>query len=237
METIEFYSLEQQDEFIVNVFNQKQDGYYLEIGCQRPKLASNTYTLEKTFNWKGWSFDIVDSEAAHSWSSIRSNPFVRLDASSIELFDYLQSNIPTDIVFDYVSIDIDGPGTMAALEHIINAGIKFKAVTFEHEGQRFIDTLKDPSTTKLTELGLVPLFNDVKCLGRPEHDLAFEDWWIHPDYFNPSVLNAKSSNLYHSECIDLLKEVTGNTYVAQHNCCNAYPEERSSFIERTHEHW
>ena len=237
MEYIEFYSLEQQDEFVVNIFDQKQGGYYLEIGCQRPKLASNTYTLEKTFNWKGWSFDIMDSEASHNWSAVRSNPFIQIDASSTALCDYLKANIPPGIIFDYVSIDIDGPGTMAALEHIVNAGIQFKAVTFEHEGQRFLDTLKGPSTEKLTELGLVSLFNNVKCVGRPEHDLAFEDWWIHPDYFSADLITAKRSDLYHFECINLLRVITGNTYSAQHNCCNAFPEERNSFHERTHEHW
>jgi FkbM family methyltransferase len=46
-----------QDEKILRLLNYKQNGYFLDIGCSDPKNLSNTYVLEKEFNWKGLAVD------------------------------------------------------------------------------------------------------------------------------------------------------------------------------------
>jgi len=43
--TIEFYSLEQQDEFILNLFDHKRNGTFLDVSCWHPIGGSNTYYL------------------------------------------------------------------------------------------------------------------------------------------------------------------------------------------------
>ncbi len=42
-----------QDLFVLNELNFKEGGYFIEIGAANGKYLSNTYLLEKNFNWKG----------------------------------------------------------------------------------------------------------------------------------------------------------------------------------------
>jgi len=42
-----------QDEFIVNFFNEKTGGVFVDIGAHNGITYSNSYVLEKEFNWKG----------------------------------------------------------------------------------------------------------------------------------------------------------------------------------------
>ena len=42
-----------QDLFVLFVTNFKQDGYFIEAGASNGVTFSNTFTLEKNFNWKG----------------------------------------------------------------------------------------------------------------------------------------------------------------------------------------
>ena len=42
-----------QDIDVINFFNHKRDGYFVEIGANDGIFLSNTYLLEKSYNWKG----------------------------------------------------------------------------------------------------------------------------------------------------------------------------------------
>ncbi len=42
-----------QDLFVINEFDYIEDGYFIEIGAADGLNLSNTYMLEKNFNWKG----------------------------------------------------------------------------------------------------------------------------------------------------------------------------------------
>lgn len=232
MDIIEFHSLEQQDEFIVNLFNKKRDGFFLDISAGHPVVASNSYTLEQHFGWTGFAFDIQDCEARWQWSGKRANSFVQSDATSAQLTEFLKKNIPEDLVVDYISVDVDADGTslsLAVLKRILDSGIKFKAMTFEHEKYMHGDEPRNESRQLLSSLGYIPLFGDVKAwAAKPERyseNEFFEDWWIHPQYFDSSILTAQRSELYSFECIDVLREITGNTYKAQHNFCRSFPAE------------
>ena len=187
---IEFFSLEQQDEFIFNLFEGKRNGSFIDLACAHPIQGNNTYLLEKEFGWTGWCFDIVNVEQRYQWSTHRTSPFINIDATSQAFADYLKTNIPEDLVVDYISLDID-TASMAALNRIVEAGIKFKSITFEHE------VFKDPylqtaSREVLESLGFKRLFEDVThppFAGMyPGKILHFEDWWIHPDLVDKDVL-------------------------------------------------
>ena len=43
----------EQDKFVVNVLNNKKNGYFLEIGANHPIKINNSYLLETKYNWKG----------------------------------------------------------------------------------------------------------------------------------------------------------------------------------------
>ena len=42
-----------QDKFVIDFYNNKQSGYFVEIGASDGIQLSNTYILEKNYNWKG----------------------------------------------------------------------------------------------------------------------------------------------------------------------------------------
>jgi len=50
---MESYSQLNQDIKVINFYNNKNYGYFVEIGANDGLLLSNTYLLEKNYNWKG----------------------------------------------------------------------------------------------------------------------------------------------------------------------------------------
>jgi hypothetical protein len=245
---IQFYSFELQDELILNLFDQKTNGTFLDVACSHPISGSNTYTLEKQFNWSGLGFDLYDVNALYpscQWDIHRTSPFVQVDVTTDNFSNFLKNNIPAGTIIDYVSLDIDGMDTITALKKIIEAGIKFKSVTYEHEYYIFGDKYRDMSRKILEDLGFVNLFSDVKLLTANEFGTPhrindteyFEDWWIHPDYFDPKLLEIKSSGIYYDECVDILKKFKNANYQSTHPCSRAHPEEYSFYVPPYDEHY
>lgn len=227
---IEFHSHEQQDEFVANIFNFKTNGTFLDIASGHPKIGSNSYTLEKYFNWTGYGFDIRDVEQELQWSTHRKNPFFLMDVTSSALNNFFAQNVAEDHVFDYISLDVDsatGNHILDVLHRIVDSKIKFKVMTLEHEYHLYREQNRAPSRVILESIGMVRLFEDVKLWGTPS--FSFEDWWVHPDYFDKTLLDLKSSNLYYFECIEKLKNNLGRNYQATHNCCRAFREEYNLF--------
>jgi len=54
------YSQYSQDLVVLELLKFKQNGYFLDIGCSHPIKFSNTYVLEKNYNWNGLCVDAVD---------------------------------------------------------------------------------------------------------------------------------------------------------------------------------
>lgn len=48
-----FYSQNDEDKLLNNIFNEKQNGVYIELGALDGKLHSNTLFFEKKYNWSG----------------------------------------------------------------------------------------------------------------------------------------------------------------------------------------
>ena len=59
-EQIKSYSQYSQDLVVLKLLEFKQNGYFLDIGCSHPIKFSNTYALEKNYNWNGLCVDAVD---------------------------------------------------------------------------------------------------------------------------------------------------------------------------------
>jgi hypothetical protein len=58
--TVESHSQAGQDLFVISILQGKTNGYFLEIGAGHPVHSSNTFVLEKKFNFTGHSIDQVD---------------------------------------------------------------------------------------------------------------------------------------------------------------------------------
>ena len=50
---MESFSQINQDINVISFFNNKTDMYFIDIGAHDGKSFSNTFLLEKTYNWKG----------------------------------------------------------------------------------------------------------------------------------------------------------------------------------------
>lgn len=58
-----FYSFSQigQDKRVLDFYQKKKNGYFVEVGANDGKTLSNTYLLEKDYNWKGICIEPVPS--------------------------------------------------------------------------------------------------------------------------------------------------------------------------------
>jgi hypothetical protein len=111
-----------------------QNKTYIEVGAAWPEKSNNTYVLEKN-GWEGFSIEL-DIDKFNLWQDepkIRKNKIYCEDAITFNYLEALkENNLPTHI--GYLSIDIEPPeNTFNALKKIINQGITFDCITFEHD--------------------------------------------------------------------------------------------------------
>lgn len=133
------YSQIGQDMFVLEVMKNKTNGTFLDVGCSDYERLSNTYLLEKEFNWRGVAIDLCKNDQ-EGWLNNRPNSvFVLGDALKIDYEKLLtENNLGMEI--DYLSIDLEPPATtLNALYKIFESDISFKVITFEH------DSHKDPN--------------------------------------------------------------------------------------------
>ena len=127
-----FFSQSGQDQFAYNLSG--LDGFYLEIGAHHPTINSNTYKLEKECNWKGISIE-YDKSFVADWEMHpeRKNKVIWDDAFSVDYY-LLHKQIGAPKRINYLSCDIDPTcNTFDVLKKIINEGISFDFISFEHD--------------------------------------------------------------------------------------------------------
>jgi hypothetical protein len=171
-----------QDLFVLNLIG--KNGTYIEIGGNHPKLLSNTYWLERKHNWSGFSIE-YDSGYREAWEiSGRKNKIYWEDALS---FDYVnaieENNLPKKI--NYLSCDIEPPeNTFSALQRVIEQGITFDVITFEHDNYSFPEsTIKNDVINYLLNNNYKIAVSDV-YFNKPENN--FEIWFVSADFdFEP----------------------------------------------------
>jgi FkbM family methyltransferase len=66
------YSNFDEELIIRDFFQDRRDGFYLDVGCARPVKGSNTYYLEKHLGWTGIGVDALEEYAA-AWKKERPN--------------------------------------------------------------------------------------------------------------------------------------------------------------------
>lgn len=163
-----------QDIFAVKTAKNKT---YIEIGAAGPIKYNNTYLLEKQ-GWQGFSLELNPNRVAQ-WFEDYSDRKNKIYCDNAITFDYLkaleENNLNTHI--GYLSCDIEPPeNTFSALRRVIEQGITFDCITFEHDKyQSEIDY--DPIVTEyLKEQGYKIAVRDVyRWRKRPCY---FETWFV-----------------------------------------------------------
>jgi len=222
------FSTEGQDKFVSNLLGPcpsgdssfGKRGYFLDVGCRHPVYCNNTFALEEELEWGGLLFDINVGPSYRRWMRRRPHSKIyKVDVESERFLHILKAeSLPC---VDYVSIDVEG-ASLQALCNLLDAGIQFKVMTIEHNS--YLDGINKTGQKGHRQImrrllfseGYHLLFGDVllgrkggrsklfhrkdgsrwrKPVGKP-----FEDWWVHPNFFNEKVLNKGGSNLYWEEC-------------------------------------
>lgn len=202
-----------QDLFVEKITRGKRDGYFLEIGSNHPQIHSNTYLLEKHYNWKGLMVE-YDHSYKPLYDEHRKNSIYAMnDARIINYREILDTNnFPNNIDYLQVDLDVDNKSTLDTLMLLDNTVFdkyKFATITFEHDiyTGNFFNT-REISRKILSDRGYVLLFPDVRV------DYGgwnpFEDWYVHPDLVDHEIINkCKTEDSLKSEEI---KELLNKLY-------------------------
>jgi len=66
------YSQHNEELIIRDFFQDKRDGFFVDLGCAWPVIGSTTYYLEKHLGWSGLAIDALE-EYAEQWAQQRPN--------------------------------------------------------------------------------------------------------------------------------------------------------------------
>jgi hypothetical protein len=185
----------EQDKFVLNVLNNKKNGYFLEIGSNHPININNSYLLEIGYEWKGIMIE-YDNNFLPLYKQFRPNSIhVINDARAVDykkLFE--QNNFPTSL--DYLQIDLEAINgstiqTLQKLDNEIFDTYKFATVTFEHDiyYTNFANTRLE-SRKIFKKRGYICVFEDINNSGVN----PYEDWYVHPDLVNMDYVNKLIEN-------------------------------------------
>lgn len=168
----EIFSANYQDLAVINLFNQKRGGTYIEVGAQDAVKRSNTYALEVNYGWRGLSFEI-DQEYVNFFNRFRRNKCIEGDATRHDYAKlFKDESLPT--VIDYLQIDIDPPSaSLAVLKQLPFDAFKFSFITFEHDAYQFGQETATEQRSILSSKGYSPFALDVS-----QDQKSFEDWWV-----------------------------------------------------------
>ena len=173
-----FFSQSGQDQFAYNISGLK--GFYLEIGAHHPIINSNTYTLEKECDWKGMSIEF-DESFLPDWEKYpeRKNKVIWDDAFNIDYYS-IKKQIGAPKRINYLSCDIEPPkNTFNILKKIINAGLEFDFISFEHdkynEGKKYDDLSYDFLSTNNYKVAIRDVYS------RNKKNKVYETWYVHKD--------------------------------------------------------
>ena len=172
------FSQSGQDQFAYNLSG--SNGLYLEIGAHHPIINSNTYNLEVKCKWNGLSIE-NDISFKNAWdnSNERKNEVIWDDAFNIDYNKLIKNkNFPDRL--DYLSCDIEpAENTFNILKKIINSGLSFSYISFEHDKYNIGSKYEDLSIEFLKENKYKVAIKDI--YSRNKKYKVFETWFIKND--------------------------------------------------------
>jgi hypothetical protein len=173
-----FFSQSGQDQFAYNLSG--LGGFFLEIGAHHPVINSNTYKLETECEWKGISVEF-DRSFIPDWENHpeRKNKVIWDDAFNLD-YSLLQKQRGTLKRINYLSCDIEPPeNTFNILKKIIDAGLVFDFISFEHdkynEGNKYDDLSYDFLSINDYKVAIKDVYS------RNKKNKIYETWYVHKE--------------------------------------------------------
>ena len=165
------YSKCLQDMFVLSCHNGKRNGTYVEIGSGHESVNSNTFLLEKEFDWKGISID-KDKELSFNFGQSRRNTIIQMDALEIDYEGLLQKHCFPEII-DYLQIGVSS-NSCELLKKMPFDSFKFGVITFKHNAYKNIES-REESRKILIENGYVLVGRNISV----NFTDGYEDWYVH----------------------------------------------------------
>jgi FkbM family methyltransferase len=198
---MKYYSQAGQDEWVVNFFKGKKNGFFLDIGAHNGIHINNSYYLEKNLDWTGICIEanpIIFKELKINRNCNTLNCAVSncveelnfiLDGLSGRISDNNQgikmmsntidniikeNNVPK--IIDYISLDVEGYETKVLSKFPFDE-YEFILMTVEHNLYLGDNSNKENIKSILLKNGYVLYQENVKHEG-----YEFEDWYINKKY-------------------------------------------------------
>lgn len=181
------YSQLGQDLFALDVAVSKS---YIEIGAWKPVKYSNSYLLELN-QWKGFSLEL-NTVRKESWDNQpdRKNKIYWKNAIDFDYITAIKENNLSNRI-GYLSCDIEPPNnTFLALQRVIDQGIVFDCITFEHDRYNSDINIDPMVTDYLKSKGYKIAVKDVYRIrkmivpNQKKKDIKIchmETWYVHED--------------------------------------------------------
>ena len=160
-----------------NLFDEKRNGLFFDIGGGPPIFINNTYLLETEYDWTGISIDVSELNRIQWKESDRTSTFLCTDAVTLDydsvINDLLKKHNRDRV--DYLSVDLEPPSlTLEVLFKLItNTKHRFSAITFEHDSWREAEHILKTSRQLLERYGYILVADNINNQ---------EDWWIDGSY-------------------------------------------------------
>ena len=193
-----YYSQSNQDKWVVEFFEFKKNGYFIELGAYDGIQTSNTYYMEKNLEWDGLC---VEANPSVYQSLIKNR---RVKNVNVALTDYVgecfflndrisstgvkvpcdtlnnilrNNNCPKNI--DYISIDIEGYEFIVLKDFNFNEW-NISLMTIEHNLYCDGSDRKDKIYDLLTRNNFTRVVEDAPCLDNNPlyYNKPYEDWYI-----------------------------------------------------------
>lgn len=204
-----FYSQAGQDEWIVDLFNNKQDGFFVEIGAYDGIQTSNTYYLEKELGWDGICieankniFPLLEANrksinlntvvSDHEGSCLFGGDYI-VDSGGYEMPCSTLNNILSTHAYpkiiDYISIDIEGH-ECAVLGAFDFSNWNIRAMTVEHNLYMCGPERKNKLYEILSSNGFIRVVEDAVCLDTNPawYNQPYEDWYVSAEFLREKDL-------------------------------------------------
>jgi FkbM family methyltransferase len=206
---MKYYSQSKQDKWVLENLLYKTNGFFVDIGAYDGIQTSNTYVLEKDYNWSGIcieaNFDIYqrliknrnctniygavsnyNGDCYFSSDKITNNG---IKTPCFLLNDILEKNLNQNVI-DYLSIDVEGH-EFSILETIDFDKWKFKLLTVEHNLYCSGSEQKNKIFDLLSKKGYTRVVEDAVCLDTNPvwNNKPYEDWYVNSDFNFSSITN------------------------------------------------
>ena len=166
------YSQFGQDLFLYhNIFRQKTNGFYIDVGSYHPTFLSNTYLFDKFFNWSGLCLDMNDFHK--ELYKDRNCKFIQTCISNRTYVDYYKSD-------DSIANGIEGTSrtycqSFQSLLEIHNSNKKIDLLSIDIEGDEYYALQTFPFDLYQVQTILVETFHSINNKNNQNNrDLIFD---------------------------------------------------------------